>query len=369
MLVSASTAFGSIEIFPIIHAASDQQFPAIDDCTVVCQDNRSGDWDISVANISDPCDIIVLMLADEFRQGEYPAISGNIVVWQSKLYLYEDYDILGIDLSTQASFEVLSTFADERLPAISGDWVVAQTRTDGDASWDVVGVDISNPDDPHRFWLDDSREDDWRPDIHGSMVVYEDSYDGMPFISGRDISDPNRPAWFPVYGRGDTQQTPAIYGNWVVWQDKVQDASVIAGDNIFHPVQARVFESDDPNTSASPDIYNNVVVWQDRRNGNWDIYGYNLTTKVVFAITSNPADQTDPAITFSPRHNGYVVVWQDNRNGDWDIYGALIRGAEIAGCVSPLAGDVNADGVVDANDLDAVQHRLGQQNGILIRPN
>ena len=44
MLVSASTAFGSIEVFPIVQAASDQQFPAIDDCTVVCQDNRSGDW-------------------------------------------------------------------------------------------------------------------------------------------------------------------------------------------------------------------------------------------------------------------------------------------------------------------------------------
>ncbi len=116
--------------------------------------------------------------------------------------------------------------------------------------------------------------------------------------------------------------------------------------------------------ASNPDVYNNVVVWQDRRNGNWDIYGYNLTTKTTFPIITNTADQTNPAITFSPWLGGYVVVWQDARDGDWDIYGAILNGPEVAGCASPLIGDVNVDSVTDANDIDEVEMRLGQQNGI-----
>ncbi len=366
LLMVSSVAFGGVETFPISRAADDQEFPAVDDCTVVWQDHRNGDWDISVANISDPCAIVVLTLADEFGEGQYPAVSGNIVVWQSKLYLYEDWDILGIDLTTQTVFEVLATFADERRPAISGHMVVAETKSSANSTWDAIGIDISNREVPQRFWVEAGSGDEGHADIYGNIVVYQDSYEGIPFVSGRDISDPCRPVWLPIYGRGDTQQTPAVYGNWVVWLDEVQGAAVVAGDNIFHPSQAVNFESGDPNASEDPDICNNLTVWQDSRNGNWDIYGYNLTTKQTFAITSDPADQMHPAVSFSPRLNAYVVVWQDFRNGNWDIYGALLDGPEVAGCASPLRTDVNADGVVDANDLDEVQADLGRKNGIPI---
>jgi len=38
-----------------------------------------------------------------------------------------------------------------------------------------------------------------------------------------------------------------------------------------------------------PDIDENIVVWQDNRNGNWDIYGYNLLTGEEFQISGLPA--------------------------------------------------------------------------------
>lgn len=34
-----------------------------------------------------------------------------------------------------------------------------------------------------------------------------------------------------------------------------------------------------------PAIYENIVVWMDSRNGNWDIYGFNLATGEEFQIT------------------------------------------------------------------------------------
>lgn len=365
-LLIPSVALGDIEIFPITRAPGNQQFPAIDDCTVAWQDDRNGDWDIGIADISNPGSIDPLTFTDMFSEAQYPAVSGNVVVWQSKFFMYEDWDIAGLDVSTETSLDVVATYADECYPAISGNLVIAQTRQSGYADWDILGADISDRSDPQPFWIDTSSENQWRPDVHGHIVVYEDIFEGQSYVSGWDFSDFDDPTWFPVRGAAGEQQTPAISGNWVVWQDEYEGTSVTGGDNIFHPGLAQVFDPDDSQDASYPDVYNNVIVWQDRRNGNWDIYGHNLTSKETFQVISQGANQTRPAITFSPRLNAYVVVWQDDRNGKWDIYGAMLDGPEVAGCASPLKGDVNADSVVDANDIDEVEASLGQQNGIPI---
>ena len=48
-------------------------------------------------------------------------------------------------------------------------------------------------------------------------------------------------------------------------------------------------------TASNPAIYGNTIVWQDKRNGNWDVYIYDLSTKKEIH-TTNSAYQTDPAI-------------------------------------------------------------------------
>ena len=70
----------------------------------------------------------------------------------------------------------------------------------------------------------------------------------------------------------------------------------------------------DEHNQRLPAIYGDIVVWHDNRNGNWDIYGYNLSEPEEFQITEDPANQLYPAIY------GYIVVWVDKRFGRWDLF-------------------------------------------------
>lgn len=71
----------------------------------------------------------------------------------------------------------------------------------------------------------------------------------------------------------------------------------------------------EPHNQYYPAVHGDYVVWQDDRNGNYDIYGYNLKTHEEFPITTDPATQELPAI-----YND-IVIWKDNRHNTYTVYG------------------------------------------------
>jgi len=73
----------------------------------------------------------------------------------------------------------------------------------------------------------------------------------------------------------------------------------------------------DPHSQTSPAIYGDIVVWNDTRNGNRDIYGYNLSTEEEFSVTADPHDQSWPVIYED------IVLWDDERNGKGWLQNAL----------------------------------------------
>jgi len=73
------------------------------------------------------------------------------------------------------------------------------------------------------------------------------------------------------------------------------------------------------------DVWEDRIVYKDSRNGNSDIFLYNLTTGVETPICTNSKTQKEPAIW------GDIIVWTDYRNiNDVNIYNSDIYGYNIS---------------------------------------
>ena len=125
---------------------------------------------------------------------------------------------------------------------------------------------------------------------------------------------------FPICTEGHHQWDPAIYGNTVVWEDSRNGNWDIYGYDLSTHTEFPICTDGDG--QYNPAIYDNIVVWRDNRNGNVDIYGYDLSTHTEFPICTEGSIQEHPAIY------GNIVVWEDVRNGSGDIYGAVMKEGE-----------------------------------------
>ncbi|MBU7037062.1 MAG: hypothetical protein HXS52_03955 [Theionarchaea archaeon] len=126
----------------------------------------------------------------------------------------------------------------------------------------------------------------------------------------------------PIVVDQHSQVNPALYGTVVVWEDNRNGNPDIYGYDLSTGEEFQV--TADESRQENPAIYDRIIVWEDNRNGNSDIYGYDLSTGEEFQVTTNDKHQTAPEI-----HEN-IVVWQDNRNGNSDIYGCnLLTGEEF----------------------------------------
>ena len=66
---------------------------------------------------------------------------------------------------------------------------------------------------------------------------------------------------------------------------------------------------------GDPRVYGSLVVWEDWRNGDGDIYQYDLEKREEMAVCAEPGNQTSPDIW------GDIIVWYDDRpiEEGWEI--------------------------------------------------
>lgn len=112
---------------------------------------------------------------------------------------------------------------------------------------------------------------------------------------------------YQITANKSNQVGPSVYGDRIVWcDDRNGNEDIYMYDlSTREETQITTSESDE----YSPDIYDERIVWIDLRNGNGDIYMYNLSTREETPIIAS-GSVSDPKI-YDDR-----IVWADYRNGD-----------------------------------------------------
>ncbi|MCK4267089.1 MAG: right-handed parallel beta-helix repeat-containing protein, partial [Thermoplasmata archaeon] len=138
-----------------------------------------------------------------------------------------------------------------------------------------------------------------------------------------------------------SQMCPALYENWLVWQDKrdgnwdiyAYDLSMDSDcDGIPNYLERPMLENDPSlqcitNNSAiqmKPDIWGDTIVWTDLRHGNYDVYAYSFSNKTEWAVTRHPSAQWRTSVF------GDHIVWSDLRNDNYDVYMLNISKNEVS---------------------------------------
>ena len=121
----------------------------------------------------------------------------------------------------------------------------------------------------------------------------------------------------PLIVQSGHQWCPAIDQDKIVWSDSRNGNYDIYMYDLTTGQERQI--TSDSSEQVAPAICGSLIAWEDYRNvengdGSVDIYLYDLATGQERALVTNPATQHSPAIY------GSRIVWVDNRNGNWDIY-------------------------------------------------
>ena len=328
----ASAATPMITETRITTNPSNSMNPDIYGNTIVWQDDRNGNWDIYIFNISTKEEIHTTNKSNQVS----PAIYGNRVVWEDERN--GGHDIYLQDLFYKKQTRI-TTSGKAINPAIYGDKIVwADGRNGGSfneeggpfENWDIYLYDLSTSKE-YQITTNNSTQVD--PDIYKDRIVWSDyrNIDWDNPFEHVQIYMHNLSTFVesPVnYGEGHylVLDPPKIYGDRIVWQAE----SFSTNYNIY------IYDLSNSTLSlinsyfyfgydSQPAIYGDRIVWaKSTDSGNSIICMYDLSTSTETQITTNESSQREPAIY------GDRIVWQDSRNGNhndvtnYDIYMATL---------------------------------------------
>jgi beta propeller repeat protein len=220
------------------------------------------------------------------------------------------------DLDCVPGFEqpIITLLSHQYLPSISGNKIV-WFETNENGYEDIYMYDLSSPAQGEVLIVTDTFQDENTPNISDDKIVWA-KFNVETGSQDIYMYDPAQ-GEVPISTHTAFQRDPAISGDKIVWQDYRNGNPDIYMYDLSKPAQGEVQITADPAYQDLPTISGDKIVWEDGRNGNYsDIYMYDL---------SNPAQgevqiTTDPAQPRFPNISGDKIVWEDGRNGNSDIY-------------------------------------------------
>src|SRR3989304_1189481 len=266
-----------------------------------------------------------------------PAVSDKAIAWQD--HRNDSGEFVNLDVYSypfpSGPEAKITGIASQEYPAISGDKIVYQAfvvyhKNLGIYLYDRITKETK---------ILTSSPGALYPDIDGDKVVYQDSKSNNPDIYLYNLSAGKETRLTTNFS---IQRYPKISGNKVVWVDSRNLNSDIYLYDLGSGQEKRI--TTHPSDQFSPDISEDRIVWEDLRNGESDIYMYDLKTGTESPVTTNPSAQNNPRIY------GNRIVYEDTRNGTSDIYMKnLMTGLEVPVAAYPsdqLSPEISGNKVV-----------------------
>ncbi len=327
--------------FQITTDSADQTEPDFDGQYVVCQDNRSGNWDIYMYDLVTQYPIIETRITNNTADQVYPAVDSGRVVWQD--HRNGNWDIYLYDVKNKTETRITSNTADQQYPAIYRDRIVWQDNRSG--VWGIYMYNVSSQTEsqisipcypsscaakyPAIFGDTIVYQKLW-PD-YGIMHQYATRYDlttGIETkISRVDVDDPG----LSVY------ESRIVYLEYLYnWDGNGYSTDLyideFAGVGVHNLIKNSAWQIHPDIYGTAPYVY---IVYHDNRNAfrdsgfhlinNDDVFLYILDTDSDIQVTTNKSNQQMPVIY------GNTIVYQDDRNGNWDIYTTVFGFGSLPG--------------------------------------
>ena len=252
----ARSVFAEVtDVLPVLEHKASQEFADIDGGRVVWQDARTGPTDIYLWSPTQPNGV---NLTNSPQWEVYPDLDGDLVVWKDG---YQGIGIHGLEIASGRLFTVTVGQHELSRPHLSAQTVVWADDRRGAQDWNIYGYDLATQ---QEFVINDAPGNQADPQIDWPWVVW---WDYQERIYAHNLES------------GVTQTVLATHG-------------------------ARL-----PAVSA----LDQLVVWQDMRNGDWDLYGFDLTTNTELELVKAPLDQG-----FVDLANGLVAFQSQTRGGAWN---------------------------------------------------
>ncbi len=304
---SATSSSAITETRITTHGTADN--PDIYGNKIVWQDNRAGNWNVYIYDLSAKTEIHTTNKTDQIN----PAVYGNLVVWEDERN--GGHDIYVEDVSTKKQTRITKS-GEAHNPAIYGNRIVWQDERNGISN--IYMYDLSAKKETQITTSGKAFD----PKIYGDKIVWVDTRDGdYPHndIYMYDVSNKNETKISTTEFTSGDHRSPTVYKNKVVWVGPTNDDYFfgIYVEDISTKKQNVIIQSTDE--IGIPEIYGDNIVYSLALTSSSypDIYMYNLSTSEIKKISSS-GTAGEPSIY------GNKIVWEDWRNEGSDIYMATI---------------------------------------------